>query len=99
MSKFYVGQRVRLITSRFGITTGRIGTVRSAPYMAIYTGSQVSGLSAPRLWVALDIDGYPSVKKPHWDCPVEWLEPISGTDPQETTTWAHCAWRPEMVRA
>ena len=87
MSKFYVGQKVRLIEcGLFGYTprsplTGKTGTVSSEAY--------TSRLGDTRYRVALD-DGDEAQSIP------EGLEPID--DSRDLTTWDACAWRPKDAR-
>ena len=103
MSRFHVGQRVRIIHG--GQFAGRTGTVVEVCTDALY--EEVIGIPyvAPLVY-AVNADGHGEIRPsgrgrlgflPHH------LEPLRDDDSrevrQETTTWDKCVWKPAQVSA
>jgi len=99
MTRFYVGQRVRIkwsyswpeLAGKQGIVTGFVDKI-----------SPISGLNCE---YAVTPDGYESNRLPHKNsktgfhrfCPNrDQLEPI--TDTYDKTSWDKCVWKPEQLR-
>lgn len=91
MSRFYVGQRVRIVFSlvpwEFGHLVGLEGSVMSIDE------DRLSGCK-----YALDIDGFGSRDQfgnSYWYRP-EQLEPAA--DSNSVVSWSECAWKPHHLR-
>jgi len=84
MSRFYVGQRVRI-------------KYNMKPWGAICVGKEATILALVDELYALDVDGVPrpSPQMP-WLAAADQLEPI--TDSYDITTWDQCVWQPEHLR-
>jgi hypothetical protein len=90
MSRFYVGQRVRVIAStNYPKLIGCEAVVDG-----FYEGRDEEGEYRSD-WVELDISGHPSAQG--WICTPDEIEPI--TDSYDKVEWSDCLWRPQHDEA
>lgn len=103
MSRFYVGQRVRIKWSIAWPELSRhIGTIEEAwviPDDAPYGAGEKVWLVAPDMWGssrAPEPKIINSYRATHFSPAEDQLEPI--TDSYDVTSWDTCVWKPEHLR-
>ena len=84
MSRFYVGQRVRIKYNKF-------------PVGAVCVGKEATVTSVMPDLYGIDVDKTPCPNPLGWLADPDQLEPL--TDSYDKTTWDQCVWMPEHLRS
>jgi hypothetical protein len=87
MSKFYVGQRVRVVADGIGGATGLIGAE-----------GVVNELDCESEWGQGGQIGIEAGGEDDWCFEPEHLEPLQ-PERNQTIAWSECVWKPEHMRS
>jgi hypothetical protein len=96
MSRFYVGQRVRIKwSSDHPELNGTLGTIRCAAFVVPHAsrGTYIGHEVVTDLWGS---STPPDDPRATFAPAVDQLEPL--TDSYDVTSWDTCVWRPEHLR-